>query len=234
MSQYVPLATYSRSALYDLVWVEPMLKVAQDIGISDVALKKACKKHNIPTPGRGYWARLAAKQNVKGIPLPPGEDVEIPFYGAALRYESVAPVESRVVKSEELKARPLLPALKATRDATRAAKPHQDGYLHIAGAGIFSMRISRATSERALALINALLILGEAEQIFVSKTPGHLDVKGSLVDAKLVERAEGDPGPTRSRGADLSAGKRNSLGAIQTLFKLPKRRPQILTLTKSH
>jgi len=30
------------------------------LGISDVALKKICDKHRVPTPPRGYWAKREA------------------------------------------------------------------------------------------------------------------------------------------------------------------------------
>ncbi len=49
--------TYSRSDLFDLVWSVPLLKLAKDIGVSDVALSKACRRVGIPLPGRGHWAK---------------------------------------------------------------------------------------------------------------------------------------------------------------------------------
>src|SRR5271163_3673434 len=55
----------TRQAMFDLVWSKPMTKVAEGFGISDVALKKICDKHRVPTPSRGYWARKAAGQRVK-------------------------------------------------------------------------------------------------------------------------------------------------------------------------
>lgn len=50
----------ARRELYDLVWSMPMTKLAPRFGISDVALRKRCHNHEIPTPGAGYWAQLAA------------------------------------------------------------------------------------------------------------------------------------------------------------------------------
>lgn len=38
----------------------PLVKIAEKYGVSDVAIKKWCKKDNIETPGRGYWAKLKA------------------------------------------------------------------------------------------------------------------------------------------------------------------------------
>jgi hypothetical protein len=54
--------TLSREGLYELVWSKPMTELAQDFGLSDVALAKRCRKLGVPIPGRGYWARVAAGQ----------------------------------------------------------------------------------------------------------------------------------------------------------------------------
>lgn len=35
---------------YDLVWSNPMTKLAKDFGLSDVALLKLYRRHQIPTP----------------------------------------------------------------------------------------------------------------------------------------------------------------------------------------
>ena len=59
---------YKRSDLYRQVWEQPVLKVAKTYGISDVALAKICRKLNVPLPGRGYWARKAAGQQIEPAP----------------------------------------------------------------------------------------------------------------------------------------------------------------------
>jgi hypothetical protein len=72
---------YTREQLYNLVWSEPMTKVVEKLHISDVGLKKRCKKYNIPTPGNGYWARIKAGQKIKIPRLPKGNtSVEIEFW----------------------------------------------------------------------------------------------------------------------------------------------------------
>jgi hypothetical protein len=60
----------TRKELYDLVWSEPMTKLAERFGISSVALAKNCRKMQIPVPPRGYWARKAAGRSVIAIRLP--------------------------------------------------------------------------------------------------------------------------------------------------------------------
>ena len=47
------MRTISRQALFDDVWTRPLTKIAPELGISDVALRKICDRHNIPSPGRG-------------------------------------------------------------------------------------------------------------------------------------------------------------------------------------
>lgn len=60
----------ARQALYDLVWSKAKTQVAKDLGFSDVALGKICKKANIPVPPRGYWRMRDAQQHRVKIALP--------------------------------------------------------------------------------------------------------------------------------------------------------------------
>lgn len=66
-----PDLTLSREDLYELVWSKPMVELAQDLGLSDVALAKRCRKLRVPVPGRGYWARVAAGQEPRQPTLTP-------------------------------------------------------------------------------------------------------------------------------------------------------------------
>lgn len=62
----------SRQSLYDLVWSEPISKVAARYGISGAAFAKTCHRYDIPVPPRGYWAQLhAGKRQVLKRALPP-------------------------------------------------------------------------------------------------------------------------------------------------------------------
>lgn len=59
--------TVTRDELYEQVWTTPMVHLAIEYGISDVGLAKVCRKHRIPCPGVGYWAR---KQHGKALRWP--------------------------------------------------------------------------------------------------------------------------------------------------------------------
>jgi len=65
------LHTFTRRELYDLVWSEPMSKLAKRFKISDTGLAKVCKKAGIPRPPRGYWAKKQSGKNVGRQPMPP-------------------------------------------------------------------------------------------------------------------------------------------------------------------
>lgn len=61
---------FTREQFYELVWSKPMTHLAKEFAISDVALHKICKKHGIPNPPLGWWAKKAAGKKVKQTPLP--------------------------------------------------------------------------------------------------------------------------------------------------------------------
>ena len=84
--------SFSREALYELVWSESTRTLAARFGISDVGLAKACKRANIPTPDRGYWARVAAGQEYQRTPLPPDHSSGlVKFRGMKLRDRRLRP-----------------------------------------------------------------------------------------------------------------------------------------------
>jgi hypothetical protein len=58
MSDAVDCSNLTRKQLYTQVWSTPIRKLALKYGLSDVGLAKLCKRHDIPRPERGYWAKL--------------------------------------------------------------------------------------------------------------------------------------------------------------------------------
>lgn len=73
-----PSIPLTREALYDLVWSEPMLKVAAQYGVSLSYMARVCTLLNVPRPERGYWAKLAVGKTSPKPPLPdaqPGDEL---------------------------------------------------------------------------------------------------------------------------------------------------------------
>jgi hypothetical protein len=68
-----------RDTLYQLVWAEPMTKVAARYGVSSSFLARVCERLNVPRPARGYWAQLEVGKAPAKPMLPeprPGDELE--------------------------------------------------------------------------------------------------------------------------------------------------------------
>lgn len=53
----------TKEELEKLVWEKPTSEIAKEFGVSDNAIGKRCKKHNIQKPPRGYWQKINPYQN---------------------------------------------------------------------------------------------------------------------------------------------------------------------------
>jgi hypothetical protein len=60
----------TRRELYDLVWVEPLSRLAKRFKISDNGLRKICKRMNIPIPAMGHWQKIQYNKKVVITKLP--------------------------------------------------------------------------------------------------------------------------------------------------------------------
>ncbi|MCE9604779.1 MAG: hypothetical protein K8U03_07750 [Planctomycetia bacterium] len=77
MSESGTVKTLTREDLYALVWKTPMSRLAKEFGLSDVGLAKVCKRHDVPRPPVGYWAKKANGKIVRRPSLPPCRDQEL-------------------------------------------------------------------------------------------------------------------------------------------------------------
>ena len=96
----------TRNELFNLVWSSPIKTVAKDFGLTDKGLAKRCKKHRIPTPPVGYWAKVQSGKKVVKAKLPKITDESlnvITFYVQEGRADSDEPIEidSTILKKAE-------------------------------------------------------------------------------------------------------------------------------------
>ncbi len=66
----------TRQELYDLVWENPLSKLAKKYNLSDNGLRKVCKKLDIPLPKNGYWQKIQYNKKVSKEKLPVNYTVE--------------------------------------------------------------------------------------------------------------------------------------------------------------
>lgn len=153
-----------RETLYELVWTIPMKKLAGRFGVSDVALRKVCKRLQVPVPSVGYWAKVYAghAQDRKPLSKARSESPGTHYFDrraaeglrAAGGKASVGPVEQITVS--ELLTRPH-PLVTNTREALKRLKPDTDGILVCRGTGSLDLRVSPAQLNRALRILDAVV-----------------------------------------------------------------------------
>lgn len=156
--------TFTREELYELVWSKPITHVAKQFGLSDVAVHKICKKHEIPTPPLGWWAKHAAGKPVKRTPLPLKDGVppaKIVIADAQFSSEAVhlrearekARVTAAGMPSGEA---PMHPVVRQTLAALRKLKPSEKGTLSLREPGLVTCEVAPASIERVADALNRL------------------------------------------------------------------------------
>ena len=119
----------TREELYEQVWREPMLKLAQHYGVSSTHLANVCTELRVPRPERGYWSKLEFGKAPPKPALPParpGDQTEwragVPL-GTAQR--AVAARKRRAGRTQVTHpAGKDAPALERRHDLLVNAKPH--------------------------------------------------------------------------------------------------------------
>jgi hypothetical protein len=206
----MPPQQLTRRAMYDLVWARPMRKVAEDFGISDVALKKICSKHRVPTPPRGYWAKKEAGKPVKEVQLyetADTQDEHIVIYGAR---NLLAPEVRQVLDQERARRKtkpevqiptdPLAlalvgdphPSVTATALALRKGKPDKDNVIRAVSQGHCGIEIGTASVKRAIFILDAIASALDARglQLIPAGTSMRVSIPPDTVEFTLTERVE--------------------------------------------
>lgn len=105
MSDSKKIRSVTRGELYERVWTTPMTTLAREFGISDVGLRKICKRANIPLPPGGYWMM---KQYGKRLPrkpaLPPlkaGKDEDLRIAESPKKVEVEIDVPTEIAQAIE-------------------------------------------------------------------------------------------------------------------------------------
>jgi hypothetical protein len=157
----------TREELYEKVWSAPTTQVAAELGISDVALAKRCKKLNVPKPSPGYWAKVAAGQKPKKIPLPSAPE--------PIKYEPLdAPIPAKLPLPDEKEDLHLV--VVELRVALREAKPDDlNQCVKVEERTFPRVTVSPAQIDRATRALDVILKLIEARGIPFRKSRSKYD-----------------------------------------------------------
>jgi hypothetical protein len=161
---------FTREELYKAMWSKSCVKLAAELGISDVALAKTCRRMGIPKPPRGYWARIEAGEKLKCDPLSaakPGQGGTVTFdvsANVARREEYGAShilTTARIVKCGRVELAPegceFHPIAEKHRQALLKAKPGELGFVSIHGKDVFDCSLSAAMVPRLLQALHAIV-----------------------------------------------------------------------------
>lgn len=192
-----------RKKLYDLVWSEPISTLAERFGYSDVGLSKLCKRHGIPLPARGHWARIQAGQKLRQPPLPAAkaeqDDRALTLLPNAERHSrAVQKAKSAAVRhsipadavmTETEKLHPL------ARAARRRLKQKDDRvdpkHLRHAPKEVLDIEVTPGSIDRATSIASAMLIALEnlGATVLVDRDKGRtvLALMDTQLDLKISE-----------------------------------------------
>lgn len=142
----------TREQLYEKVWSQSISSLAKQWGISDVGLAKICKRHNIPRPGLGHWARKQHGYNPIQAPLPQlkGESIieieSVKKQNRLLDPKQVQEAAQKTACEKEMESQVIVPKtlidphplVAKTEKSLRTAKPDDRGILRAYGPGTLS------------------------------------------------------------------------------------------------
>lgn len=120
----------TREQLYELVWQEPMLRIAGRLGLSSGYMARVCTEMRVPRPAPGYWAQVEFGKKPTRPPLPDARPGDVTEWspGSSLGTNERAAVKQ--AKAAEQAARSEQPATAVSgtnrrpRNATTSAKCH--------------------------------------------------------------------------------------------------------------
>ncbi len=172
---------FTRAEFHDLVWSRPMTHLAKEFALSDVALHKICRKHGIPTPPLGWWAKQQAGKTVVRTPLPPvGEGGADRVVIAAPELRGETPAVAAVREAARVRATDQAPEGEAAADpivertiaALRRADASHKGLVVAVGPDAVACEVAPASIDR-LATILRRLVAAAAHQGFRLETGDH-------------------------------------------------------------
>lgn len=187
-----------REDLFIQVWQQPMTKLAEGYGLSDVGLRKICKKLNVPLPPRGYWAR---KHRKKPPVLPPTKgqtthEIRIPIPTPEVVAEErtyLDPRSPELINNESnpknkivvgARLRDPHPLVEATRKHLLSVKPDDYGRLNSYQKGCLGVSVGDKSVTRVLLILDALVKALAKRGYLVTSKEGQPEV--AVLDEKIT------------------------------------------------
>lgn len=169
----------TREALYELVWSEPMLRVAERYRVSSSFMARVCQCMGVPRPPRGHWAKLS---HGKPSPKPP-----LPALGPGMREswrrgERVDMGDARSLPKPPARSRRLKavvrdgpgphPVLAGAKEVFGQGQEIDQGFLKPSKRRLADLVVTRPMLDEGIALLDELFRRFEQRGYPVSLSPG--------------------------------------------------------------
>lgn len=196
----------TRQELLDLVWSKPMTQLAHELGVSDTALAKICRRHHVPRPPNGYFMKREDRR-VKPQELPRIADSRLEAIHivprAAAPSTPVPPdiqarIDAEMKRDRAIKVSAKLtrphPLVEATRKHLDKQKPYPDSPRVRSVGPYLCVHVAPASVARAMRILDALLKAAEARghAIKIEEQSGKyvtfMEIDGETIPFKLIEK----------------------------------------------
>lgn len=159
-----------RDQLYTEVWKTPMLTLAKQYGLSDVGLRKICKRLKVPVPKVGHWQRAEFGKPVRHPRLPDIDSKDLTQVEVVVRERLIAdettertiagcirreklPEEKIVVEQSLQNPHPLV---RQTLLALRKVEPDDMGWVKPSSAAL-DLAVAEGNVDRTLRIFDSLI-----------------------------------------------------------------------------
>lgn len=202
---------FTREELYELVWSEPLSRLARKYDISDTGIRKKCKKMNIPLPQNGYWSKIKFGYKVPKSKLSPkyeGDQKTILCYrdkdGKYVeKFESISPITKLKHELKKDKNLPLAVPDRITQldnlvvKAKRSLLKKDTKIDHYVGMrtteqGEINIMVSELNIDRALRFMNTLikLLRSRKHDVIIQDKKTFAVVFGEKLQIRFREKAK--------------------------------------------
>lgn len=211
------IRSLTREELYELVWSRPMTSLATELGLSDVALHKTCRRHGIPKPPQGWWSKVRHGEAASPPPLPPRDGEDRIVIGARAGPSPGKAETPRPAVPAKLPRERRDPLVTCTMSRLRKAEPDYRGLVTWRDRRAFRVQVGRSSLDRVELVLRRLASAVRARGLAFSESDQGAGVgaRTARVKIKLTEMTAQVP---------LSAAARSELFA--EMFGLKKPRPR--------
>jgi hypothetical protein len=164
----------SREELYGLVWAKPMLRVAEELGVSSSYMARVCTELRVPRPAQGFWTQFELGRAPEPPALPPVRQGDVTSWlpGATLgttqrtakKLEAAAAATANASSKQARRGRPLSkasetaihPLLAGVKHHFLKSRDSDTGLLRPTKRMVVDIVTSEELLDGALGLANAL------------------------------------------------------------------------------